>query len=336
MKIQIITLWSADNYGAYFQAFALKTYLQMKYPSAEISFLRDTKEEKHRFSWISKSVKKSLYQYKLQREFNKARDEFCLSDIGDTIDICIIGADEVWNVSNTFFEHIGAYVGIGVKGKKCIAYAPSSNGVEKKQFTKVYGETPFVRFNAISVRDKATQYLVSELSAINPPVVLDPTFLIDIYNDILINTKFTKYLIVYGYSFTDEEIFAIKKIAKEKKLTIVSAGAYQVWTDIKIPASPKQFLGLIKNAEYVVTSTFHGTVFSILFNKEFVSYTRNSPKILEILEAFDLTERNASDETNINRIFSHRIDYDHVNKIIDEKRKQSTYFLQKEVTLDDK
>lgn len=336
MKIQIITLWSADNYGAYFQAFALKTYLQTEYPSAEISFLRDTKEEKHRFSWISKSVKKSLYQYKLQREFNKARDEFQLSDIGDTIDICIIGADEVWNVSNTFFKHIGAYVGIGVKGKKCIAYAPSSNGVEKMQFTEVYGENPFVRLNAISVRDKTTQYLVRELSLINPPIVLDPTFLIDNYNEMASDVKYTKYLIVYGYSFANEEILTIKKFAKEKNLIIISAGAYQEWTDIKIPASPKQFLGLIKNAEYVVTSTFHGTVFSILFNKEFVSYTRNNTKILEILEAFDLSKRNSSDKTNINQIFSHRIDYGYVNKIIDEKRKQSTYFLRREVTLDDK
>lgn len=327
MRFKIITLWGADNYGAFLQAYALGHYLSRKYDKCVVTYAKES-EEKHGFiSYISKDLKKCIYQIKLGKKFKIARKRFKIESVKYHSDIAIVGADEVWNVNNHFFNHLGIYIGRGINTTCCITYAPSANGASPDEFKAAYGKKPFEKLKSISVRDKATGKLVYDISGFNPPIVLDPTFLIDDYEELTKELEYKNYIFVYGYSFTDNEIDVIKKQAKENSLTIISAGAYQKWTDIQVPASPFEFLGLIKNASFVATSTFHGSVFSILFNKQFISFARHNTKIIELLDTFGLSDRNASDIDSPEVALNRPIDYYAVNQIIQRRRRDSIKYL---------
>lgn len=327
MVVQIATLWNANNYGAYFQAFALGKCIQNEFDIEEVYYLEECIEKNKISSCIAKTLKKTIYQFKLRRSFIKSRKCFRTIKKEEKSDVTIIGADEVWNVNNTFFDNIDAYIGKGMNTRVSFAYAPSCNGASAEDFKSVYGNEPFKNLSCIAVRDKSTQQMVFDITGCEPKIVLDPTFLLDDYSDMIQEVEYKNYLFVYGYSFSDLEINKIQEYAKKHNLKTISAGVYQGWTDMQIPASPKQFLGLIKQADFVVTSTFHGTVFSIIFNKNFVSYARNNKKVMEMLSLFDLDERNGTVNKKLTNIFEQSINYDIVNRKIDIQRNISLEYL---------
>ena len=79
--------------------------------------------------------------------------------------------------------------------------------------------------------------------------------------------------------------------AKRNGLKTVSVSLYNPWCDVNITATPLEFLGYLKNAKSVVTSTFHGTVLSIILNKQFYTYAHTNEKICEILADLFLEQR---------------------------------------------
>lgn len=89
-------------------------------------------------------------------------------------------------------------------------------------------------------------------------------------------------------------------------------------------------MGYIQGAAYVVTSTFHGTVFSIKYNKRFASYVRENCKVEDLLTYFSLQERNSS-IFELDNILRKRIDYDDINNQIKEEREKSFQWLEKKV-----
>lgn len=333
-QVKIATLWSSKNFGAYLQAYALQKYL--KDNGYAPSFIKETKEESagalktflHNLACavgVFKGSKKYFYTQNLSfKEYYKI---FRFSSIKDKTYAVVIGSDEIWNVANPYFKHFPMYVGIGCNSQKAITYAPSANITTASEFCKIYGKDPFKTLDHISVRDKSTRMLVNSIDSSRKVTdVLDPTFLVDNYNELLKPTTLKQYLFVYGYSFTEDEINIIRNIAKEKRLVIVSAGPYLEWTDVQLPSSPGEFLGLVQAAELVVTSTFHGTVFSIIFNKQFASFARNSNKIIDLLDNVGLSYRNAS-QSSLDRVFEAKIDYATTNKVVEVKRQESRSYL---------
>ena len=323
-SVMIVTLWDSNNYGAYLQAFSLGNYCRKL--GYNVSYLEDSKEDHKLKNQISKKLNKTVYQIKLARKFKKAKNVFKLVSHSFAVDYVLVGADEVWNVNNNYFQHLDYYLGYNLNSKKIISYAPSCNGTKKGEFLSVYSNKNFTNFNRISVRDNNTASLVYSIQGTNPKVVLDPTFLTDNYEEFIITPSINNYVFVYGYGFLKEEISEIKRFASDRNLKIISAGAFLDWTDEQICSSPFEFLGLIKHSEYVFTSTFHGTVFSIIFNKIFFSFARNNSKVLEILDLFDLNKRNLSNYYN-GKELDNNIDYDKVNLILKNLRKESKQFL---------
>lgn len=327
MVVRIATLWNANNYGAFFQAFALGKCIQNEFDIKDVYFLEACIEKNKISACIAKTLKKTIYQFKLRHSFIKSRKCFSTIKKEENSDVTIIGADEVWNVNNTFFDHIDAYIGKDINTSVSFAYAPSCNGARADDFISVYGNEPFKNLSCVSVRDKSTQQMVFDITGFEPMLVLDPTFLLNDYSDMIQEVGYKNYIFVYGYSFSNLEIENIKEYAKKHNLKTISAGAYQGWTDIQIPASPEQFLALIKQADYVVTSTFHGTVFSIIFNKSFVSYARNNKKVIEILSLFDLDGSNGTVNKTLTNILEQSINYEVVNQKIDAQRKISLEYI---------
>lgn len=331
--IHIATLWDSNNYGAYLQAYSLATFLTRN--NFEVSFLKECRcNETKSFNTIISLLKcffkfwnrEFLYYKRLEKAYAKPLKRFKLDTLDGKVYATVIGSDEVWNVSNPHFKHLPLYVGDGVNSDCVLSYAPSCNNTDKDQFEKVYGKSPFSQMDYISVRDDSTLNLVKSFGVDNLVKVLDPTFLLDNYNDILKQSSLENYILIYGYSFSDTEIRIIKKFANQRNLKLVSVGVYLAWTDLQIPASPDEFLGLVKNANYVVTSTFHGTVFSIIFNKQFIVFAREKKKVLELLHDFMLSKRNAS-IYDFTIVSEEVINYEAINRIIAERKEESISFL---------
>jgi hypothetical protein len=332
-KVHIATLWNALNYGAYLQAYALGCFCRKN--GSDVAYYIECKESRTIFSCVSRNVNKMIYQLKLQNVFSKYLKNFPVTSVKNYSSLMIIGADEVWNVNNQYFQHLGLYIGDEVNSSKIITYAACANGASAEVFCRVYGTNPFSKINKISVRDKSTKDMVENiLSKQEVEIVLDPTFLLDNYDDIKVSSKYNDYLFVYGYSFNECEIHCIKKFAFSKGLKIISAGAYLEWTDVQLPVGPGEFLGLIEGAKYVITSTFHGTIFSIIFNKEFMSFARSNNKIIEILDDFQLSDRNGS-INELQMVFDNKINYLKVNELKDKKRETSIAYLMEAMNKND-
>lgn len=110
---------------------------------------------------------------------------------------------------------------------------------------------------------------------------------------------------------------------------MVSIGHYFPWCDKTIVPHPFEVLAYFKNASCIVTDTFHGSVFSIKFNKQFCTIVRgmNSNKLTHLLEQFGLDNRIANDVSKLPSIMDTKIDYDPVNVRIAEEKTRSIAYL---------
>lgn len=318
-KIGICTLHFGNNFGAVLQAFSLQEVLKSMGHEVEFIKLKDFKPTK---------------QAKNVELFNKSRESLNISEKMyekdlDKYDAIIIGSDELWNLKNGSFEHLEEYFGYNLNADKIASYAPSANGVTAQELIEYYdGKVDFSKFNKLSARDKVTQKLIKDVSGIDAPLVLDPTLLIDSFE------KYTKYpendekdyIVIYGYEFSDEEISKIMEFAKSKNKKVYSLGFEKDWCDaLKIDIF--EFLGYMKNADYCITNTFHGLLFAMILEKEFVVFPNTNAKVHDIIDRFGITERNGMYVEDLNEIFDNKVDYERINKFKLEKREESLEYL---------
>lgn len=252
------------------------------------------------------------------------------------VDILVIGSDEVFNCLQTnpavgFSKQLfGEYS----QTNKIVCYAASAGfttveGLEKYGISEVVSDMLKKNFDRISVRDDNTFNLVKTLTGIIPDMHLDPVLLGDFSTQIIEKNDLDKYVVVYSYeermSEQVDEAKAIQTFAHERGLKTVSIGNFQKWTDLKIEASPFELLGYIKNADYVVTDTFHGTIFSIILMKQFATIIRNNnkQKIESLLKQFSLGEREVKKLDQLQQTLETKADFSQI-KIVREKERKKT------------
>ena len=189
--------------------------------------------------------------------------------------------------------------------------------------------------NAVSVRDGNSHDITNKLG-VNSEIVCDPVILYGYEREQNeYKPDIENYIVVYSYdrNMNDiDEISSIKNFAKNKSLKILSVGYHHKWCDKNINATPNKLLGWIKKAKLVITDTFHGTVLSLICNTDFVTKQRgNGNKLGFLLEEFGLRNRVVVDFANINEVCSKSIDFNVVNKTIQEKREKSLLFLKEKL-----
>ena len=353
MKIGILTFHYAYNYGALMQAWAMKEFLKTKGFDVEFVNHKNKAIEKYYsiYDWKyikSKSVirlliKISLYPFILIARFLRYRkfeafikQEFPINlkrDNIDCYDILIVGSDQVWNYELT--DGFDAYYwgNINPNNKIYIAYAVSMNMNNFKQKDEV---GRFLNnFSAISVREKSLQNQLSILTNKKIELVSDPTLLItfSMWNKIIRrkSIKDKEYVLAYPLRDSKEVIVIAQQLASRNKvhLSIISGGVNSnVLQKQKIFASPYEFITLIANSNKVVTSSFHGTILSIIFNKDFYSIRakdKNNVRIESLLEILGLSDRliNSYEEA----LSLPTINYAEVNKKLEKLRNHSTQYL---------
>lgn len=318
-RVGILTLHDSINFGAYLQAFALQTVLQKNgYNPEFIKFDEDT--FKKRFKKIkSKNLKWMMFKYFSLKKFDSVKKHLIFSNSNiNEFDSIVVGSDEIWNAKNPSFENRLEYYGENMNVKNIISYAPSSNNLTSSEFKRIMGDKiDFSKFTKISVRDENTKQMLKEINDLEITNVLDPTLLIDDYREFVIPCDRKNFILIYGYTFTDEEISKIKDFAKQKNMKLISVGLYNSWCDENVCATPFEFLGYLQASEYVITSTFHGTIFATIMKTNFVVFGRKNHKVLDVMNRLNISDRNVSNVYKISEVMDKKIDYE----LIETKRR---------------
>lgn len=332
-KAGIITLYASQNYGAFLQGYSMQTTLKKR--GYNVEFIKYADLDIHEFIFMIKTKNMKLAAFRVRQYFKYCTSRKLLNVAkkkynGEKKDLVVIGSDTLWDVQNPTIKDSYYFLGFDINSDVILAYAPSANGTSPKEFKEHYTrEGLFSNFNAIAVRDQHTADMVYDITGTMPQVVLDPTLLLDSSEyPIEKNIKENDYVLVYGYSFSEKERQIIQQYAKKNHLKTVSIGLLNSWCDKNIAATVEEFLGYISKAHCIFTSTFHGTIFSIIFQKQFVTFARNNYKVLDLLEKLELLDRNASKTLdNCEGLADDSINYSVVNEKIRKFRECANLYL---------
>ena len=360
MKIGIMSMQRVLNYGSYMQALSLKRIIEeigyhvefVDYrPSANI----ENRGLKQRLVFSLKRVIKDNCLYNKLRPMKKDEraEKFasCYQLLGISekkqysrrVDLLIIGSDEVFNCLQVH-PQVGYCLelfGKNQKARHIISYAASfgSTTLEKLEY---YGVTEEVRkylkkFNAISIRDKNSRLIINSLCGINAEEHLDPVLVGDLERQPWKEIQMSNYVLVYGYKgrFTKEEGIAIQKYAHDRNLITISLGEEQEFCDEIIICSPDEVLSYFKNAECVVTDTFHGTIFSVINHKDVAVFCRsvdarkstNEEKLLDLMSKLKLEDRVVKQVSEVGNILDTPIDFSYIDKFRERERKRTIRYL---------
>lgn len=243
-------------------------------------------------------------------------------------DAIITGSDQVWRpIYNMNIEDM--YLKFVPNSIKKIAYA-ASFGVDTWEYnaklTKRCAKQA-KRLDAISVREATGVELCRTNLGVNAEHVLDPTILAgaEAYKPLLKeNTEQQDYLFAYILDIAPEKQSYVESIAKSKGLKTIIKSA-----DKNATLSVEDWLSMIANSSMVVTDSFHGTVFSILFHREFysiVNIARGGTRFASLLKPLGLDYRKG-DVSQLQSLESSSIDWKQVEHILDKHRQDSMKFI---------
>ncbi len=330
MKVGIITFHNVPNYGAVLQAYSLYKLVEQVTGDVEVldySNLSVDNYYKPRVSVrIMGYIRSLLKQWKIAK-FVKSYIRLSHNDFRkNNYDAIVCGSDQIWSINSTQGFDTTYFIGFADDGARKISYAPSANqtdsfGENKESISKLLDS-----FHSISVRDLHTQDLLSRECNKQAVKVLDPTFLVD-FSNLEKNPHLNyPYLLVYFDGGLNKEVVKeINRIAKTRSLQIVSIGYFpESISKCFLTASPEEWLGLFKKADYIVTNSFHGTVFSIKYKKPFkvILSSHKITKVYDLLNSLDLTSAiHNPDSSDVH------ISYDKVENILNEKIRASKQYL---------
>lgn len=343
MKICIVTVFKSENCGSFLQAWALQEQLSrmgndvcfLDYRGGFDNFFKKIDRIVRcclclRFNRAKNFAKKSFDFKRLQ----KSLDVICLKKTD--VDFYVFGSDTLWNFDDAFFSKKAHFFTGANVDKPCYTYAISIGSTTRETFCKNDNVVKNIqKFQMISVRDLYTERIISDICpSVRIMRTVDPTLLFD-------KEKYIKYffnkswchekcLVVYYFGTIPDSLWRELKIfARKKGLVIVNVGSYEKQFDFSVVASPANFITAFANAEYVFTNTFHGCVFSTLFNKQFATDGMHKNKIERFLNEFSLLNRCVSNPGDVERVLTDLIDYRCVNALIKERREQSISYLQR-------
>lgn len=368
MKIHTITSHDVYNYGASLQAYALMRYLQdignevsiidykPEYAKARYNFwyispkYRWRKNPIARFLACLALAPKRFRTYKRKKSFDRFKKEYLhltkrystlreLEQANWNARAFIAGSDQIWNTDHENGKDPANYLSFAPKESIRMSYA-ASFGID--YIDPVFQDTVkdnLSQFRQITVREKQGIHILNQLGL--PAVqVVDPVFLLpkDIWENLSLPPKYgDKYLLVYDFGHNGlMKEFAIQ-YAEKSKLKIVSLNDFvpHSYADYNVnDAGPREFLGLIKNAVCFISNSFHGTAFSIIFEKPFFVFNRKdavNSRMESLMGITGLQERLISSESDFARMDS-RIDYGIVDAKIGEYISKSKYILEKNLS----
>ena len=357
MRVGIITWYDIVNYGAVLQGYATQKVLESW--GHESVFLRHKRTPTSNPGSNKPSFPLNVYSrlrdltpnrirnrrgYAEQREvFDQFRGRFL--NIGDSynhqkgLDAVVIGSDQIFDLTNGFN---GFQYGKDIQTDRVIAYAPSfgETMIEDIERSEHKAEITILltRMKQLSARDENTKRIIRTLTGKDIDVVLDSALLYGFSKEAsewdTMAPVSPPYLLVYmimGVTTDRGYCDAVTRFARKHGLKTVSVGERRGWCDLSYPsASPQEFVQLIRQSKMVVTNTFHGTIFSMLFNKPFyVSYrSHNENKLFHLLNYFQLDSVIKNTPEGFLDADLPVIDFVRLNELLERRRQRSSEYLQ--------
>ena len=354
MKIGIITFFNYCNFGAALQCAGLAQvlkdlghepeYIDYTCPFIANPFGLNSLKKRGPVGYVYTSAGHVFYlpRHGLFRKFRESIPHTApvgpdsIADYADCYDAYITGSDQVWNTKLTDFDKHFFLDFVRDPNKK-LSYSASFGGasIDEKRADE-YAEL-LRDFRAVSVREDYGAELVKRLTGKDAAVLLDPTLLLhreDWEKLAAPGKKKRPTLLVYQMGFSGAMVKTANAIAREKKVAVdyipfplggVVPGKYQ------LRLGPREWLAQFRDADYIVTDSYHGIIFAILFEKQFLVVAdgqHKNQRAISLLTRLGLTDRVVTGESHdIDR----PIDYARVKAILEEDRQKSIDWLRRQL-----
>lgn len=306
MKVGILTCHAAYNYGSVLQAYALQEAVRSLGYDCEIIDYRPFWFDSYRVLYWENPFKSSLRMFvrifvkniynllcvpirikrkrKFERFMKRAMDMSHWRgadgrDIPKNYDVYLVGSDQVWNPM-IFGDSLPYYMGRITRkpGSRLVGYGISA-GEGESLLNASYADD-IMKFDALSVREQSMQGVIWNLCGRESSIVLDPTLLVGrkFWLDRSRDEYLGDYVLVYMVYPVRAAMTLARRRARELscRVRVIPSGAGFVRCGRLYQYDPEEFLNLFRNARAVITTSFHGTVFSIVFGKPFYYIRCNS------------------------------------------------------------
>lgn len=362
MKIGILTLPFNNNYGGYLQAYALMTVLKREGHEVELIYRRHSKQPaKDKIVPTIKNFVKVLLGRKVvsiipdeEKTFRargvnmmpfldnmitpKSKPLYSSKEFNEYVsgkyDVVIVGSDQVWRPE--YGPNIRDYFFCDVEDENLVrlSYA-ASFGTDNPAFTdaeRTDCAKALKKFNGVSVREKSGLELVRRMGYSEPQLVLDPTFLLtaEDYNTIIPrkDSPSKGKIFCYVLDTNDENEKLINEICLQTGKQRYSISDIQKGDSV-LP-SVGEWLMAIRDADMVITDSYHGTVFSVIFHKQFIvipNFNRGAARFVDFLDNLGLADRIVENVRSATKQIKENIDFKECDRILDTKKTESIVFI---------
>lgn len=360
MQIRTITCHDVYNHGASLQAYALQTYLESMGHTVEIIDYKPYYLSRHYLLWsvdnpvFDKPVIKQLYlvaklpgrlrALKRKRLFDEFTKRYLkltskryysneeLKRNPPQADVYIAGSDQIWNTLFQNGRDAAFYLDFAPPFAKRVSYAASFATEDVADEYKPFVRRMLQNFDGISVRERSSLPLLASLGRQDGVAVCDPVLLLSRiqWNKLLTTERCEeRYLLIYDAEKSIELKRIGQRIAKEKGLKVYNISAFSIdYADKDFwISSPLDFIRLIRDAEYVISNSFHASAFSMIFERDFCVVNRSeciNERMKSLLSSFGLTDRLVKDYSDS---LLYPINYGIVNNLLQKEMDDSKSYL---------
>ncbi len=352
------------NYGSFLQAYGLRKLIKSVCTADEVDFIDIVPGRKLEINNISKKqkIKNILSATKNGQFFEKIKDKIFMKNLRNQFEneffplldlntennskyfsSVVIGSDEVFHCcQNASWGFSTQLLGDVKNADNVFSYAASFGATTYEGIlnSRILDEVKenLSKLSAISVRDENSKNIIQKILNKEPEIHLDPVLISDFENEIESANDFSateKFMIVYSYTGrinNRKEIESIKSFARKNNLKIYTIFCRYKWADkTVIPETPFQLLKIFRHAEFVVSDTFHGTIFSIISHRKFCTLVRDSnrEKITSLLGKFGLTSHAVENPNELESKILEKIDFAAVDQIRESEKQKSLNYLKR-------
>lgn len=357
MRIGILTYHRTLNYGGCMQALAIRLVLEKmghevyyvdywpKYHKDVYSVFSFGKlwripDIKGKLRYVINTMRYARFILKRQKNFEQFHNIYTLPycrPLNEIYDVIIYGSDQIWRRQVELDDYNPVYFGQNdFNAKKNVAFSASMGILPENTRGKERIKELVSQLDNLAVRELDLKDLLESLGYHDVIQTIDPTLLVDLddWNKCFPLKPFSgkKYILVYALNAGTFNMKSIDDFAKRKGLMVkvLTGNAHHADTEIEITtAGPQDFISLIRNAEYVFSSSFHGLAFSLIFQKEvFASFSVNVGRAKTLLDAAGISSHYLVPNVAFDESIP-RIDYAKVNLNLERLKLNSFEYLSK-------
>lgn len=343
-KVNLLTIHWGESYGAVLQTYATCQILKQLGHNVTIINLVNRKFLTRFYDWhtymgISRIIGFKRFKYKYLSNRTHIMYSMDEGKIPET-DYTVVGSDQVWNKDITKELSLSYFLPFAKDSKRLSLSSSFSKNkwLEDSEYTERVRQE-LSKFSAISVREQSGVKICKEIFNLKAIWLIDPTIALGNYDELVGNISEDGSLCVFRFLKSDLFSECVSFISSEKKIPVKYIRFYEPQDEgLHVPCNdPSSWLQEIAKSDFVVTDSFHGIVFSILFHKQFVALPaipERFERIESLLGLFNLSDRivRTKDELKSKKsVLMNPIDYKIVDIIIEEKRNEYIDFIKNNI-----